>query len=89
MSNKAYDILKRIQRFLPSLSVFMATVLALYHVPAETVAVVVGTIDAVAVLLGAVLEVSTARYNAETEAIATQPGVWDDSYLDKEDKEND
>lgn len=71
MSNKLYDILKRIQRFFPSVSVFLATVLALYQVPAQTVAIVVGTVDAVAVLLGAFLEISTSQYNAAVSSLPT------------------
>jgi len=63
MSNKVYDVLKKLQRFLPSVSVFLATILALYSVKAQTVAIVVGTVDAIAVLLGAALEISTANYN--------------------------
>lgn len=74
MSNLTFDILKRIQRFLPSVSVFLATILALYSVPAQTVAIVVGTVDAVAVLMGAFLEISTAQYN---QMLNLQAGALD------------
>ena len=61
MSNKSYDILNKIQRWLPALAVFYLTISTIWGLPyGEPVR---DTILAVATLLAATLEVSTAQYN--------------------------
>ena len=61
MSNELYDILNKIQRWLPALAVFWLTISTIWNIPyGEPVR---DTIIAIATLLAATLEVSTARYN--------------------------
>ena len=61
MSNELYDILNKIQRWLPALAVFWLTISTIWSIPyGEPVR---DTIMAIAALLAATLEVSTARYN--------------------------
>lgn len=61
MSNELYDILNKIQRWLPALAVFWMTISSIWNIPyGEPVR---DTIIAIATLLAATLEVSTARYN--------------------------
>lgn len=61
MSNKVYDILNKVQRWLPALAVFYLTISTIWDLPyGEPVR---DTILAVATLLAATLEVSTAQYN--------------------------
>ena len=61
MSNELYDILNKIQRWLPALAVFWLTISTIWHIPyGEPVR---DTIIAIATLLAATLEVSTSRYN--------------------------
>ena len=61
MSNTVYDILNKIQRWLPALAVFILTICTIWDLPyGEPVR---DTILAVATLLAATLEVSTAQYN--------------------------
>lgn len=60
MNNKTYDILNKIQRWLPSLAAFVLTICAIWGLPfGEEIN---NTIIAVAALLAAALEVSTYRY---------------------------
>ncbi len=61
MSNELYDILNKIQRWLPALAVFVLTICTIWGLPyGEPIR---DTIIAIATLLAATLEVSTARYN--------------------------
>lgn len=61
MSNELYDILNKIQRWLPALAVFILTICTIWDLPyGEPIR---DTIIAIATLLAATLEVSTARYN--------------------------
>lgn len=63
MSNKLYDILNKIQRWLPALAVFYMTISKIWSLPlGEPIR---DTILAVATLLAATLEVSTAQYNKQ------------------------
>jgi hypothetical protein len=64
MSNKTYDILKFIaQIVLPALATFYFAIASIWNLPyAEQI---VGTIAAVDTLLGALLGISTSRYNKE------------------------
>ena len=61
MSNSMYDILNKIQRWLPALAVFILTICTIWDLPyGEPIR---DTIIAIATLLAATLEVSTAQYN--------------------------
>lgn len=61
MSNSVYDILNKIQRWLPALAVFVLTICTIWDLPyGEPIR---DTIVAIATLLAATLEVSTANYN--------------------------
>lgn len=61
MSNSVYDILNKIQRWLPALAVFILTICTIWDLPyGEPIR---DTIIAIATLLAATLEVSTAQYN--------------------------
>ena len=62
MSNKAYDVLKFIaQIVLPALATFYVTLSSLWRLPyAEQIS---GTIMAVDTLMGAVLMISSNKYN--------------------------
>ena len=61
MSNELYDILNKIQRWLPALAVFILTICTIWDLPyGEHIR---DTIIAIATLLAATLEVSTAQYN--------------------------
>lgn len=62
MTNRTYDILVWIaQIVLPALGAFYATIASIWHLPFETE--VPATILAIDTLLGAVLKISTNKYN--------------------------
>ena len=64
LSNKAYDILNKIQRWLPALAVFYLALCNVWDLPyGEQVN---QTILAVAALLAATLEISTGKYHSNT-----------------------
>lgn len=66
MSNKAYDILSKIQRWLPALGVFYLAICKIWGLPWG--GEINDTIVAVATLLAATLEISSGRYyRAESE----------------------
>ena len=72
MSNKVYDILKFIaQILLPALGTLYFALAKIWGFPYA--AEIVGTISAVDAFLGALLGISTAKYNAEVQAAETQP----------------
>lgn len=60
MTNKVYDIVSKIQRWLPALGVFVIAIAKIWHLPLGSE--INDTILAVAALLAATLEVSSARY---------------------------
>lgn len=60
LSNKLYDILSKVQRWIPALGVFYLTISQIWGLPWGSQ--VNDTIVAVATLLAALLEVSSARY---------------------------
>ena len=61
LSNKAFDVLKYIQRHLPAVATFYVTIAAALNLPyADEVSKV---ICAVATLMAALLEISTVQYN--------------------------
>lgn len=67
LTNKAYDVLKYIQRIvLPALATFLTTILGLLNVQSQTIAIVVGIITAVDTLMAALLQIS---YNEYTKLI--------------------
>ena len=67
MSNSMYDILNKIQRWLPALAVFVLTICTIWDLPyGEPIR---DTIIAIATLLAATLEVSTAQYNKQVGGI--------------------
>lgn len=66
MTNKTYDILKWIaQILLPALAALYAALASIWGFPFGEE--VVGTISAVDVFLGALLQVSTSNYNKKTK----------------------
>jgi len=66
LSNKAYDIMSKIQRWLPSLGLFYLAVSKIWGLPWGNE--VNDTIVALATLLAATLEISSSRYY-KTEAV--------------------
>ena len=60
MSNQLYDILSKIQRWLPALGVFYLTISQIWKLPFGSQ--VNDTIVACATLLAAILEVSSSKY---------------------------
>lgn len=59
-TNKLYDILSKIQRWIPALGVFYLTISKIWGLPWGTE--INETIVAIATLLAALLEVSSSRY---------------------------
>lgn len=61
MSNKAYDVLKWVALIvLPALCAFVTAIAEIWHLPYGPQ--ISGTVAAVATFLGALLQVSTAKY---------------------------
>lgn len=66
MSNKTYDVLKRIvQYILPALGTLYFTLASIWGFPYGEE--IVGTISAIDLFLGVALGISTAQYNKEVE----------------------
>ena len=63
MSDRIYDVLSKIQRWLPSLGLFYLALTKIWNLPFGSQ--VNDTIVAIATLLAATLEVSSARYYKE------------------------
>lgn len=61
MPNKLYDILNKIQRWLPALGVFYLALAKIWGIPLGDQ--VNATVMALATLLASTLEISTAQYN--------------------------
>lgn len=60
MSNRLYDVLNKIERFLPAIGIFYLAIAKIWGFPfADEVN---QTIAALATLLGTLLEISTAQY---------------------------
>lgn len=68
MSNKVYDILNKIERWLPALGVFYLALTKIWGLPLGNE--INATIMALATLLASTLEISTARYNEAIKADA-------------------
>lgn len=65
MSNRVYDVLSKVQRWLPALGVFYLTLAQIWGLPfGEQVN---ETIVAVAVLLATTLEISSVAYHKKKE----------------------
>lgn len=68
LSNKAYDVLKYIALILlPALGTLYFALAKIWGFPYATE--IVGTISAIDAFLGALLKISTDKYNAETEQV--------------------
>lgn len=65
MSNKVYDVLSKVQRWLPALGVFYLTLAQIWGLPCGDQ--VNETIVAVAVLLATTLEISSVAYHKKKE----------------------
>lgn len=66
MSNNLYDILSKIQRFLPALGVFYLAIAQIWSLPyGDQINM---TIAALATLLGTILEISTGIYLKNKES---------------------
>ncbi len=63
MSNKAYDIINKIQRFLPALGAFYLVLVEVWGLPFGDA--INKTIVALATLLAVFLEVMTAKWNKD------------------------
>lgn len=61
MSNKTYDFLSKLQRWLPALAVFYMALCSIWNFPMGQE--VRDTILAIATLLAATLEISTGKYH--------------------------
>lgn len=61
MSNKAYDIINKIQRFLPALGAFYLVLVEVWHLPFGNE--INKTIVALATLIAVFLEIMTAKWN--------------------------
>lgn len=67
ISNKTYDTLKNVSLIvLPALGTFYATLSQIWGLPYGEQ--IVGTFAAAGLCLGAILKISTKRYNAEKDA---------------------
>ena len=66
MSNKTYDILSKIQRWLPALGVFYMAIANIWNLPLGDQ--INATILAVSALLATTLEISTVAYHKAKEA---------------------
>lgn len=66
MSNRTYDILKYMALFvLPALATLIITIFGIWDIPyGEAIA---GTITAINTFLGAILKISTDKYNANSD----------------------
>lgn len=76
MNNKTYDILSKIQRWLPALAVFYMALCTIWNLPFGQE--VRDTILAIAALLAATLEISTGKYHAAVLDDLIQSAMDDD-----------
>jgi hypothetical protein len=75
MSNRLYDILSKIQRWLPALGVFYLAICKIWNLPWG--GEVNDTIVAVATLLAATLEISSGRYYKGERTASVDEKEWD------------
>lgn len=71
MTNKTYDVLSKIQRWLPALGVFYLALCKIWGLPFGSE--INDTIVSVATLLAATLEISSARYFREESTVYYAP----------------
>lgn len=71
MSNKLYDVLTKIQRWLPALGAFYIGLCQVWHFPLGDE--VNQTIVLIATLLAATLEISTVQYHKRMEDVDKVP----------------
>ena len=71
MTNKTYDLLSKIQRWLPALGVFYLALCKIWGLPFGSE--INDTIVSVATLLAATLEISSARYFREESTVYYAP----------------
>lgn len=65
MNSSTFNVLRALAEiYLPTLGTFTAAVLALFSVPAATIALVVGIIAAVNTAVGAIVKYYRAQYNS-------------------------
>lgn len=67
MSSKMYDVLQKVMRIFTPLSIFLASFGEIWGI-SEPMIPVIKTLSALALLLGAVLEISSAQYKKDKEA---------------------
>jgi hypothetical protein len=80
MNNKLYDILNKVQRWIPSLAVFYLALCKIWGLALGQQ--VSDTLMAIAALLAATLEISTGEYNKTK----VQPFVWHDHEIEDKDE---
>lgn len=85
-SNTVYDILNKIQRWLPALGIFYLALCGIWHLPYGDQ--VNNTIVAIAAFLAATLEVSTGVYHKDVSSELLGQFV-SDAFDDDEDKPSD
>jgi hypothetical protein len=84
MSNKTYDTLKWIaQILLPALGTLYFALAKIWGLPFA--AEIVGTIAAVDTFLGAILGISTKRYNALNDEVDAMMAELDDNHKEEKD----
>lgn len=86
MSNRLYDILNKIQRWLPALAAFYVAISAVWMLPYSDE--VNKTIAAVATLLAATLEIFSAQfYKDNSLAIISKDGISENADITTEEIE--
>lgn len=87
MSNKLYDILNKIQRWLPAIGIFYLALCQIWGFPYGDE--VNKTILALAAFLAATLEISTGRYHADnaTELMYALAGGDEDEEAEQDEAE--
>ena len=77
MSNQAYDIINKVQRWLPAVGVLYLTLANIWGLPFGDA--INATVVAIATFLASILEVSSVAYHkAQAEAIDIQAELEDD-----------
>ena len=77
MSNKTYDIINKVQRWLPAVGVLYLTLANIWGLPFGDA--INATVVAIATFLASILEVSSVAYHkAQAEAIDIQAELEDD-----------
>lgn len=84
MSNKTYDVIKWIaQILLPALGTLYFALAKIWGLPYA--AEIVGTITAIDAFLGAILGLSTKRYNALNDEVDAMMAELDDNHKEEKD----